>query len=122
LVKVFGNFTLKGGFEVTSKHDLLTAIMSILVLAGIVGLTMTGHDHSTAMAALLAGLGGLFSYWFARGGSAIAQNNQPTTSAVSQDITTQVANGVVQGIQTATQTPAQTPAQGSAQNAAGTQG
>lgn len=114
MMKIFGEFNIKGGFKVTSKHDLMTAVMSIVVLVGIVALTITGHDSSAAMTGLLAGLGGLFSYWFARGGSAMTQQSQPTQT----DITSQVANGVIQGVQQISQTPAQ----GVVNNAAGVQG
>lgn len=98
MLKLFGNFEAKGGFEVTSKHDILTAVITCVLIVAAVVLQVT-HTLTGQLVTIFGGLlTAIGTYWFVRGGMVSQQGNAPATS--------DIANAVVQGLTNAAQTPA----------------
>lgn len=86
-----------------SKHDLFTALITVvlLIITGI--LTYTGHMTGAVGTALAGGVAMIFTYWFTRGGAITA--TQAATSAtdtpaqtMSKEAVQTIVNATLDGL------------------------
>lgn len=83
-MRLFGNFKINGGVEMSSKHDLLTAVITVVLI--VIGGFLIYTNHVT-IASVGTGLLMILSYWFARGGAITAQQAQPDmATAVNMEL------------------------------------
>jgi hypothetical protein len=101
--RFWAKFSFKGGFEVTTKHDMITGLITIIMILFVGALAVTNHLSGAIETASLSGLGMIFVYWFSRG-SAIGAGQSPT----ALPSTDQIAQAAVQvALAQVGQTPAQ---------------
>lgn len=80
MIRIFGNFKLDGGFEVLSKHDMATFVISLVLIVGLVVLVITNHFTNDIQTIFMSLIPGVFGYWFGRGsaqGGATDAGNVP---------------------------------------------
>ncbi|MBX6362028.1 MAG: hypothetical protein IRZ03_18385 [Acidobacterium ailaaui] len=91
----------------SSKHDLLTAIISLALIALTAVLTLTHSLTGGIETGIVAGLSSMLAYWFARGGAIISQN-QAQQEQTPQNIDVAMLEPVVKAIlDKLAQTPAE---------------
>ena len=103
-----GKLSVKGGFELQTKHDYLTALVSIALLAAFVVLDITNHLTGQTTTGFLTAMGAFATYWFTRGGSLIQSNPTATPSTSTPSVDPAVVSAVVDalGKQSAVSVPA----------------
>lgn len=102
----------------SSKHDIMTAAITICLLASVVGLVLTHNENAAVMTALISALVGALGYWFARGGSIMAGQGTPDPSIVQP----MVQAAVTAELNNLAQTPATGGVVGGKNNVSGSGG